>query len=280
LKWVQRLGWLNKPILVSTMIIELLPLFVFFHRRMIWVVFPTCAAMHFGIFLASGIFFWKWILTNFALLALCFKGLPAQCQDLFSRKDTAWGCLAIVLLTPWCSRPMQLGWYDCSFNSHYDIEVQCEGGAIYPLERSFMSPYDLNFAQNKLGYLNPDPVVVGTLGATADPLILSELNNARSLDDVIQLEQRLGKVHHSPKMASQFDRFLQNYFRNLNKMSTKPISPFGLSAPHHIWFPVQENGYCMQQSVEKVLVYHIRTLYQNNKIEQLSRELIHEVEIY
>lgn len=93
--------------------------------------------MHLSIFFLSGIFFWKWIVLNTAIVTAL--GL-LRGDEVFRR--LRWWSVAFVLATPLCFSTMRMAWYDTpAWNNMHFVAVTREG-----LKFNVPSNYFLDFS--------------------------------------------------------------------------------------------------------------------------------------
>ena len=118
------------PILVGTLALQLGALFMCYRRNLTLEWLLGYELLHIGIFLMSGICFWKWILLNIGLIIL-MKKLDENClRTVFSRKYFILS-LIVILCSPLYFKPVWLAWFDTKFNNYYRVEVIGESGSAY-----------------------------------------------------------------------------------------------------------------------------------------------------
>ncbi|UVO39201.1 hypothetical protein KUL72_13045 [Bradyrhizobium arachidis] len=148
---------------------------------------------HIGVFIFSGIFFWKWMLLNGAII-VAWPG-RAVCVDLRVR------LLACVLtvLSPQFFGIIELGWYDTPALNRIQILAVDEDGAQFPVPAAFFRAYSfafvstLNWGAETQGGLYP----TGTWGSTKEWDVMQAALNCKT-QNTRRLE--LGRFVH-PKLA-------------------------------------------------------------------------------
>jgi hypothetical protein len=243
----------NELCQVATLVIEIGAICIFFHKRVTITLLLAFVGLHIGIFAASGIFFWKWIVVNVTVLFVLWRLTTEQKQQLYSW-TARFTSVLLIILAPYFFSPLVLAWWDTRYSTRFEIEAIGESGQIYPLRRHAMAPYDLTFSQNDFFYLSPQPVVTGVYGSTMDFALATELKYGKS---IAELQEKFGKMRYNADMASRFDDFLQTYFRHLNTQLDCRLLLERLPAPFHIWSGDFPNGYARQERIRELRVRQI-----------------------
>ncbi len=212
---------------IGTLLIEAGACAALLHRRAALVAIPACILLHTGIYLASGIAFWKWAAVDAALLFLVWRAG----KDLFTRWPW-WlraGGVVAVLLCQWTLQPMRLGWWDTKLSQFYDIEVVDAGGKVYEIEPEVFSPFDVPIVQGRLQYLVDEPTAVGALGAATSQRQWARIEHTSPTG-------ALGVVRGSSaldeKAAANFDTVVSRTLRNFAAHHGRPT--YWLTYPSHI----------------------------------------------
>jgi hypothetical protein len=270
---------INLPLLLLTLLIEIAPIFLFLHRRLAIIILLGVVGLHLNIFLSSGIFFWKWIALALIFVFVLMRLDGKQVTAVFNKQNVALS-LFIFLLSPLFFHPVQLAWYDTPFNNFYRLEAVGESGRVYEIDRHFLAPYDIIFAQNRFWYLNDESTLVGTYGAADKLVVAVGIQQANSAADMQQLSDEQGQNYFDAAKATRFKEFVQSYFGSLNENGRKTIPLNILAAPQHIWSYAKGNGYDMQEPVHSVRVNLVKTWYVDSHIRTLSDEVIQEIAVY
>jgi hypothetical protein len=200
---------------------QLLSVVAIFRRR--WTIALTgfYDIQHIGIFLTTGIFFWKWIVLNSALLV----GLGLIRRPFSPAAVIV--ALVMLLVGPYVFFIARLGWFDTmSVNDVYAVAETTEGRRVALPSNRFLYA-SIWAAQMDAASLLPNGFPTGTWGATADPAI-AEAGRRCALapkppgDDAAAREERLARftrLHHAAllRLADGEGRINQDLF------------------PHHIW---------------------------------------------
>lgn len=276
LELVDTLGWMNVPLLWLTLVVELGMLLLFLNRRWFILMILGSLALHAGIFLSSGICFWKWVLFNIGVLWLALK-TPDQ-RLLFGR-----GFLVVSVLTilsaPFNARPTWLVWYDAPADEFTEFEVTGVSGKRYHVERGFFEPHDIVFSQNRFYFMNPEPTLLGTFGATSDAALdraLSAAPNPAAADSIIAAG---ASVRYDAEDLAEFSRYLRLFFATLNERGSKELWISRLRAPHHIWSQRPDPVYAGQEPVRELEIVYHRVFYDSRQVHELERRVLHRLPI-
>jgi hypothetical protein len=265
-------------LLLVTLVLELAALVILFRRQGAILILAGFILLHALIFLTSGIFFWKWMLLALGFI-LVLQALREETRAFLFSQPTFVASLLVIGLSPYYFNPVKLAWLDTNLNNSYEFEAVGLSGAVYRLNRGFMSPYDLPFAQNRFYFLTDENLLVRTYGATMDAEVVSALKTMQPGPALAELAQARGKNYYQEQRSQRFEHFLATYFGNLNRRGSKTIFLNFLGAPHHIWNFAVEPAYQMQEPIRQIRIKFIQTLYDGQKIHRLRDEVIRVVDI-
>ena len=294
---------------VVTLLIHLGSFFLLFKKRITFILFLGFELLHIGIFFASGIFFWAWILINLGFIYL-IKQLPKESLAfLYSKKSVFTFCI-IVLLSPIFYQPTPLGWWDSNINTVYDFVVTTKDGNKFKINKNDFGPYDLIFTQNRFYYASNEKILNNTYGVIQrDEKILSkstftilnkivkpffgrspkefpndtffvysQLQKAKNLGEVKALINRFGKNFFNEAKKQTLENFIRQYFKNLNSVENKHSWYTKLGAPYHI-YDFGEKRFDGKKSVVKVFKYNTWWNKNERKIIRYSNEKIMDINV-
>ena len=255
----------NFILLLTTFIIELAALVLLRSRVTCIVVLVFFSLLHTGIFLSSGILFWKWIVLDLAAVFLVMGLSSEERKYVFNRKTLILSILFMLISIPFF-KPTRLGWYDTRLSNIYIFEATGESGKKYLLHTNFFSPYDFPFTQNRFYFLSRENILVRTYGSTENYEILEGIKKIDNLDDLQVLESTNGKNYYDPEKITTFEKFLTTYFKNLNSRGTKDSILSKFAAPKHkLTFPFG-GEYNLDDKVRKVDVISKKAIYKEDQI--------------
>ncbi|MEM7010960.1 MAG: hypothetical protein AAF585_05695 [Verrucomicrobiota bacterium] len=207
----------NPAILTFSLIAELAVLLFLTNRKICVAVLASLIALHVGIFLTSGIFFWKWIVLDAAMIWYVLR-LPGKT---FQRQTWILCLASMTVLAALSLRVPMLAWYDSPMSYQFRFEATGESGRRYELLADDFAPYDLHFAQARFYFTTNHPQVVDTFGTTKHAGTLKALENSKEAP----IEATV--VRYSELQRQEFERFLQNWMSH--QKPRLPIHP-----PNHI----------------------------------------------
>lgn len=273
---LQVADWLksvNGPVGWMTLAVEFSPLVALFHRRLAALALILCILLHGGIFVLSGIFFWKWIVIDVGLIWVFLTLRKDQAAEIFGwRHAYVWLAVPLMFYGQRWGRIVNLSWYDTELSTHYRMEAIGKSGRRYLLSPGFMSPYDIVFSQNRFSYLSREPAVAVTFAASRNRRFAAALAAAKNADQLTAVERRYRRVHYRSRRARQFDSMMCRYFRSVNKHGKRS---WWFGPPRHIWTSHRDGEFAGQEPVERVDVTLIKTAYVNDtELRELARKKV------
>lgn len=275
----QALQTVHVPLALGVLAIELSGLAILVSWRAARVALALFVVLHAGILVASGIFFWKWILFDLALLAYLasWRTTLAPAVAAASR-DRAWfGSWAtivgtfLVLTSPLHFQNVSFAWFDTRLTNFYLFTGEGVSGRAYPIHPRFFAPYDLIVQQSRFYYSTDDDVLVGTYGTTLRYEVLRALQRAGP-DDVPELRRRLGQNHYDPEKTAKLEAFLRRSLSRGHDGRTPGAWFESLAPPFHFRCSVPENAYSFQEPLRAVRVDLVETLYDGRSLTVTRRQ--------
>ena len=260
---IDKVEFLFSPISV---LIEISAIMLLIHKRASIFLIVGFQLLHLGIFLASGIFFWSWMIVNFGLIFILRK-LPEDTLDFLYLKKNKALFIFLVVLSPLIYQPSALAWWDSRLNTTYDFILTTENEEKIKFNRNDFGPYDMIFSQNRFYYASNEKVLNGTYGVlqnndkkftrllytifnnVLNPAlgyvpkyrennsfeIYQNLQNAKKIGEVKKLIQLYGKNLFDLERKLALESFLKNYFVHLNNTTKKHSWYHKLGAHYHIY---------------------------------------------
>ncbi|WP_339742007.1 hypothetical protein [uncultured Rubinisphaera sp.] len=272
----------NGVMVVFTLIVEVGAMFVFFSKRIAIFLCAGWSMLHIGIFIFSGICFWKWLMVDLSMLVtICYMPLGIS-KIMFGFRQGL--VMLVLILTSWYTlKPVNLAWFDTQVVHTYQFELTGKSGVKYNISKSFFKPYALVFSQNRLGFLSNQNLLTGTYGMTIDPQLADLLSeNKINCQDLIQLKKYRLEQMNDEARTNAFEKYISTYFHNINKNIRFTHSrnyPYLTGFPLHIWTFSKGNDYNFQEIITKVDIYLLTTISHDNNTEVCSRILLDTVSI-
>ena len=259
----------NTILLLITFLIELGALIMFRSRTTCIIVLVLFSLLHVGIFMSSGIFFWKWIVLDLAAVLLVMGLTIGDITYIFNRRMLLISIIFMIISIPFF-KPTRLGWYDTNLNNIYIFTATGESGKKYLLHTNFFSPYDFPFTQNRFYFLSSENLLVRTYGSTEDNEILKGIKEIDSLQELNELESRKGRNYYDTEKIDTFREFISRYFGNLNSRGEKSSILSGFAAPKHKYTFPRNGVYDPGDRIVRVDVQSKKVIYKDNDILELE----------
>ena len=278
LAWGKLIADWNPFLVWSSLALELGALFCLWNRRGCMLILAGCMGLHGMICLTTGILFWKWVILDAALIGVLALRDRELTGMLFA-PGRRWLSVALIVAAPLYFDSHWLAWYDTELNEIYHLEAVTSSGKTYNIPRTLLTPYEVYFAQNKFHFLCDEKFINGRYGTTVSWEATRRLDGRPTADVADAVRNELGKLEFHERKIAAFDRFIQGYFRNMNRHGVRHVIPEILQPPQHIYSVVPEPQYAGQEPVVMVRIIHERSLYQRDRIETLKREVLREIRI-
>jgi hypothetical protein len=264
---------LNVPMKAVALTLEVGMLFLLLHRRWLKLLVPSVMVFHVGMFLLAGIAFWKWMTLEAALVFVMFRH-PELLSDTLFRKRTAAFSVVLILASPYWCNPPNLAWHDSRVSTTYRIDGIGESGARYALQASFFEPYRYAFTMTPFAFLDPEPVLPVTWGASSAGGA-AKLNTARTAADVEALRQSIGKVRYLPNRSAKFDSLVRGYLQRAT-VADEWWRP--LRAPAHLWTLTAPDAYRKDEPLVAAEVICETSLYVEGRFEVVSERTVRRID--
>ena len=292
------INFLNKPLLFFSFIIQFVSIFIFFKEKLTYVILVLFEILHIGIFLASGIFFYKWIILNLGFIFF-FKQLSSKTKAQLFNIKVAFLSFVLVIFSPLYFSPQSLAWYDTKLNNYFDVYVTDINKKSFKLGRNFLSPYDKIFAQNRFLYTLDRPIVTATFGTIGEEKLFYSDKNLRglfqkqienknerdfnlfysieniSISNIQNFQKNKGANQFSIEKSEILKKFLTTYFTNLNNSPKKKYFFEYIGFPYHIYSNNFSN-YNNEKISRIDLIYNL-TYYNGIEIINLKSEKVLEI---
>jgi len=248
------------------------------HRRVAVGLLLGCAAMHVGILLTTGIFFWKWIVLDTSLAAMVWWLPAGDARRLFGPAAAVAGVVLIASLFVTHRRPVVLAWYDSPMAFQFRIEAIGTDGTPYEVTPAMLAPYDLPLAQGRFYFLTDVPMLVDCLGSTPHWDMLRKLETARTAEDLAAIRTVFGNPRTNAARAERFELLIQRFFRHQQSPRATSWMSRLPSAPQHIWTaPHRSDGqvtYDGQDTIQSVRIRLLEALANDRQLHVVRDEVV------
>jgi hypothetical protein len=269
-------GFLSKIDLFNngyTLVAEIGAAMMLLDRRVARLFLGACALLHVGILASSGIFFWKWIIVDIAMIwyvgSLWKWGMPLVSAG--NLRALALAALTFAFaMTHFKTTGILFAWWDTRHAQFFSYEVETESGERYSLDPRYFEPYDVMFVQSRFYYILPQPVLSGTYGTTHRYPVFEALQRL-GVEHLPGIYERYAINFFQSDRRYDFGRFIQRYVTAAMRRDRKEFLPSWLSVPYHFQTTFPADNYPGDSKIETVHVYFEQHFYDGTQIVDLQR---------
>ena len=271
----QRVSVVTLPLMLFTLAVEWGAPLLLWRRSFTIAWLGGCIAFHLGIFAFTGMFFWKWMILEGALIGYFLRQRGAR----FTRTHFV---LSLILIcgSPFWFKPVNLSWYDTRLTYVYRFAGEGESGTLYRLGPHDFTPYRDLFTLRPFSFLSPYPQLTGLWGITDDRDLAEKLVSLSTAEEVFALERDVGESAYDPGRTQVFEQFIRRFVGAHNARRSKAFWLSGLKPPPHLWSHSEGDGFPVHESITKVVVDHqVTVLYSGRDLVDIRERRIREIEI-
>ena len=282
-------GWINTfiiPMQFFAFSLQIIVLFVLIKKRLAIILFISFEFLHIGIFITSGIFFWRWILLNIAIVYIINKLNSDDIKKVFNYKVMLLS-LPFIFLGNGFFHAYNLSWYDTPLNNFHQIYVTTEDGRKHKIDVNLFAPYKRVLYINTFNCFIDKPLK--SRWDTVDSTIMKELTaiskqtNPSSIKETIyNFEQKYGVNEFDKVEQEKITNFLKIFFKNLNNYQNKQTIWSYISPIRHIYLSFNWDAPLSEKSkIKEVEIVFYKNFYDHhhNKLIFLEEESIIKIPI-
>lgn len=176
-------------------------------------------------------------------------------------------------MAPLWLHPMEFGALHTGLNVAWEVEGIGLSGRLYPVDRTFMAPYDSLFAEAPFDALDARPMLVGMVGTTYDAPLVSRIDSCTEAE-VRELIARRGSVVFDDGYRRQLAAFLARFFGNLERRGRKGPLPFPAPALPTMQYTGKRDGFTLDEALATVRVRRIETWYHRGRFDLLDDRVV------
>jgi hypothetical protein len=264
-----------------TLVVEILALVCFVHPRVIRTWLLLCFVLNGGIFLFTGIFFWKWMATSLALWFFVRHGGAVIVKKMCRQKAVVLFAIFIVYNSRqrlYYNPQTGVAWYDTRFLENYILYAVGRSGQKYLVSPSYIRPMEMHWVQGRLCYATTERSLTGIYGTAGNHSVLQRLESLSAPEDAMKLLNSSGRCTN-PKRQQVFNEFITRYFRNLNRHGRALHWLRWIEMPTHLWVQPQGNLYKEQEPVDHIELWRELVVNHGGALHRLETRKVHEVPI-
>ncbi|MEQ9424516.1 MAG: hypothetical protein RJQ09_08875 [Cyclobacteriaceae bacterium] len=256
------------PILTyGTYLVEIiLPLLLILKRKLTIAILVIFIFFHISIFVSSGIFFWKWIITEIVLILVI---VISYRHNFFTLRNYLIYVICL-LVAPLFYSNLKLSWLDSGIINYYSFYLKSGSDELIKLDASFFSPYDLVFAQNRFFFHTDRHHLSNTYGSNFNQEAVELINKSEVMTNPFfdSLRNVYGKNDFDVTKAAKFELFLNKFITNKLDNDRKLISY--LDPPMHITQGQNQQNFDQLQTLgespgELIMIYQEEQLFNIGK---------------
>lgn len=267
----------NRVLMAFTLFVECGALLILLNRATLRLFLALFIVFHTGVFLFSGIFFWKWMLVEAGLLVFFLHGGRIRRLPLFTPQSAVLSVMVIGLSPLWTS-PGNLTWYDTPLTYSIRIEGEGESGAHYTLPASVFEPYAEMFVLGLFPYLSTDPQLTGTMGATTFPERADRLVGATDPEVVFALERQETWGRFDPDRSQRFAGLVASFADQAPNQ--RPLGLLGwVQAPRHLWSAPWPDAWDGQERLTRLQVVEATLFFDGVEHREIRRRQLRSIDL-
>jgi hypothetical protein len=267
----------NGPMKLLTLSVECGALLCLGHRSVLRLMLAAWMTFHAGIFLISGICFWKWMVLDATVLGVFFrKNLPPV--PIFTRGHFLLSIGLISTAGLW-SAPVKLAWLDARVTYTYRFEAIGPDGRTFTLPPRFFAPYDYQFTLGNFGYVAEPPHLGIVWGAIMEPSLAKALENAGSTEQILTLERERGRPGFDASRSAVFDGFIRQFASHWNERNTKDSWWSLLQAPRQLWTFSRPPAIRDGQRIDQVMIYEVTSLFDGKRYREVRKTRVRTIDL-
>jgi hypothetical protein len=269
-EWLSHVDVINNGF---TLVAEVGAALALLDRRITRLFLSACVLLHLGILATTGIFFWKWILVDIAMVGYAGLLWKWGAPDPSVTKAHAVGLAALTFVFAmghFKTTGILFAWWDTRHAQFFSYEVETDSGERYSLDARYFTPYDIMFVQSRFYYIVPKRVLSGTYGVTHHYPLFTALETAQVVD-LPGIYERHAMSFFRPDLRYDFGRFIQRYVTAAMRRDRKEWLPRWLSPPYHFQTTFPADQYPGGSRIRMVHVYFEQHFYDGSRIHDLER---------
>lgn len=274
---------LSPVLMLAALLVELFPLIYFSGRKVLLLGLSSAIMMHLAIFASSGIFFWKWIVLDMALIVAILQMPEYTNQRLFQIRHHVVFCLFLVPGSLIYATAPKLAWFDAPLCQRYHIEIVGNSGRIYQVPPSELAPFDLQFAQGRLFFADSDPMVIDCFGSCAALRVLESTESIRSESDLQRIQASIGQKRYDARLTGMLASLLTSFVQQPPEVRMVPFFGMLPDPPQHIWtFPatdVTQERWEWQEPAKEIRIRKLMVSHLDGKKSPIQEKTILEIKV-
>ncbi len=277
-KATRLLANLNWPLMIFTIVVELGSILALLRRSVLTAFLLGWIAFHLGIFAYTGMFFWRWIVLEVAILVLL---LSPKLKDAFPVFTRGHFLLSLVLIGAggFWYKPRNLSWFDTRLSYTYRFEAVGESGKTYELTSGAFAPYSDEFTLGAYLSFEDAPQLTFIYGIVVSKAHADTIMAATTQAEVLELESRHGSSESNAQLVDELDQFVRQFVRHWNERGAFRSAFSSFQPPRHLWSFGTSTVYEGQEPIVRVDVRQVAGLFDDRDYSVVRDEIVHTIAI-
>ncbi|MBP7808983.1 MAG: hypothetical protein KA163_06805 [Bacteroidia bacterium] len=260
------------------LVLELSALILLKNIRLCIGLLVLLCLMHFGIFLAGSMLFWKWMVMDLVLAIVLWRK-KKYFEELFFKKKMFTTSVLIIFSSVIWLRPYTIGWFDTKVNQYFTYEAEDENGKIAEVSKNELNPYHQWFQYDRFLFLvNKKCLPVSGFGYTNQYRLKARLDTAL-IETIPWLQAKYGINHFDSLKYQKFNSFIKTYFNNKNEIQSTNFFLGKLRPPHHLNNCVLGDELKSLGKIKTFRVIYNLTQNKNGYLLPVTKQVVDEIHI-
>ena len=246
------------------------------------------SVFHFGIYVLSGVCFWKWTVVCFGLYLWLGRGGAVSLKAMLRYKLAAVLAIASIYYADnkiWYNPQIGVSWFDTRLTQSYLIYAVGESGKKYLVDPNYFAPHAIHLVQGHLCYLGKVRSVTAIYGTTGSFATMKRLQEADSPDVAWKMLKR-GRLCTGGRYArwkKWTTSLITRTFSNINRHGQRHEWLEWVGRPAHLQVhtqpPADGELFDEQERVQTVELWHEPVFWQGGQLHRQPATLAAEIPI-
>ncbi len=156
-------------------------------------------------------------------------------------------------------------------------------GKIYQVPPRAFAPFDMQFAQGRLFFMDDDPMLVDCLGSCSTPQVLEMTESIHSESDLQRIQLTIGRRKYDARLTGMLQRLLTNFAQRPAEASRIPLLGMLPDPPQHIWtFPapdVRQDTWEWQEPATRIRKRKLTVSHLDNTTNPIQDKTVCEIKV-
>lgn len=267
------------PFQLFTVIMEVGVIFMFvLRRRFAMGILALGILLHTGIMISSGVFFWKWMTLDAAMVWFLWRYGKSEAIAPLFKPIPAVLSMVIIASGSLFFGVHHLGWWNSPIHTYYKFDVIDTQGDRYDFAYAQLQPYDFAITQNRLHTIYDGVSLTAVNGSVGDPEVYWEARSL-TLEEVPEFIEKYGKNRYDEQRAEGLRELLRVFAYHINVNYQPNFLPAIIRPPMHINSQPRGDAYNYEHPIQEVRIRKIVSFYDGEQVHIVSDDVVESMEI-